>query len=254
MLFGALLSLDALRSLGPALGFGIAVAGAIAGGYAVGRSLGVRPQMAALIASGNAICGNSAIAATRAVIGAEPADVSASIALTAFPGLLVTLALPLVAPLSGLGEADYGVLAGMMVYAVPQIFAATTPVGALSVQVGVLVKLTRVLMLGPALVFWSLVFKQERLRGRQVLLRLVPWYVLGFFSLAGANVAGLPPGGLTTILGSCASWLTALAMAALRLETDLRALRQYGLREVGAMVASLIILSALAVGLVALSG
>ncbi len=51
---------------------------------------------------------------------------------------------------------QYGVLAGLTVYAVPQVLAATAPVAALSVQVGTLVKLVRVLMLGPVVLVLSL--------------------------------------------------------------------------------------------------
>ncbi len=47
----------------------------------------------------------------------------------------------LLVPLLGLSPMQYGVLAGLTVYAVPQVLAATAPVAALSVQVGRLVKL-----------------------------------------------------------------------------------------------------------------
>ena len=50
----------------------------------------------------------------------------------------------------------YGVLAGLTVYAVPQVLAATLPIGALSNQVGPVVKLVRVLMLGPVVLGFPL--------------------------------------------------------------------------------------------------
>ncbi|MDT8871877.1 putative sulfate exporter family transporter [Komagataeibacter rhaeticus] len=40
-------------------------------------------------------------------------------------------------------------LAGLTVYAVPQVMAAAAPFGPVAVQAGMLVKLMRVLMLGP---------------------------------------------------------------------------------------------------------
>src|SRR5690606_37559890 len=100
-----------------------------------------------LVACGNSICGNSAIAAVAPVIGATSRDVAASIAFTAVLGIGMVLSLPLLVPLLDLSETQFGVLAGLTVYAVPQVLAATTPVGALSVQLGTLVKLVRVLML-----------------------------------------------------------------------------------------------------------
>ena len=64
-------------------------------------------------------------------------------------GVLVVLGLPLLIPLLRLSETQYGILAGMTVYAVPQVLAATVPAGIVSTQIGTLVKLIRVMMLGP---------------------------------------------------------------------------------------------------------
>lgn len=129
---------------------------AIAAGYAICRGLRLPVRMAVLVATGNAICGNSAIAALAPVIGADSKDVAAAIAFTAVLGVLMVLGLPLFIPLACLPEHQYGVLAGLTVYAVPQVLAATVPVGALSTQVGTLVKLVRVLMLGHVVIAFSL--------------------------------------------------------------------------------------------------
>ena len=77
----------------------------------------------------------------------------------------MVLGLPLFIPLAGLSPDQYGVLAGLTVYAVPQVLAATVPAGLLATQVGTLVKLVRVLMLGPVVVGLSLV--APRRRGRE---------------------------------------------------------------------------------------
>ncbi|WP_143265749.1 putative sulfate exporter family transporter, partial [Azospirillum brasilense] len=67
--------------------------------------------------------------------------------------------------------------------------------GALSVQVGTLVKLLRVLMLGPVVVALALMAKPEGgEKGATAgvpLRRLVPWFILGFLALAGLRAAGL---------------------------------------------------------------
>jgi len=83
------------------------------------------------------------------VIGADGEDVAASIAFTAVVGVLVVLGLPFLPALPHMSGIQYGVLAGLTVYAVPQVLAATAPVGTIAVQLGTLIKLIRVLMLGP---------------------------------------------------------------------------------------------------------
>ena len=138
-----------------ALGIVVLVLAALGAGYAVGRAAGLSPNLAVLVACGNAICGNSAIAAVAPVIGADKNDVAASIALTAVLGVAVVLALPLlIAPL-GLSHYQYGVLAGLTVYAVPQVLAAAFAVSAVSGQVATAVKLARVLMLGPVVLYFA---------------------------------------------------------------------------------------------------
>ena len=66
--------------------------------FGIGRGLGLTPKLAMLVACGNSICGNSAIAAVAPVIGADSRDVASSIAFTAVLGVIVVLALPLAAP------------------------------------------------------------------------------------------------------------------------------------------------------------
>ena len=91
-----------------------------------------------------------------------PTDVAASIAFTAVLGVMVVLALPLLVPVLAMTGAQYGVLAGLTVYAVPQVLAATMPVGHVALQIGTLVKLVRVLMLGPVVLLLSLIASRLR--------------------------------------------------------------------------------------------
>jgi uncharacterized membrane protein YadS len=76
---------------------------------------------------------------------------------------------------------QYGVLAGLTVYAVPQVLAATLPIGALSNQVGTVVKLVRVLMLAPVVLGFSLLAgpAHDRSKHRNMSLNQ---YVPGSFS------------------------------------------------------------------------
>jgi uncharacterized integral membrane protein (TIGR00698 family) len=266
-LLGASLDLRSVLAAGPGLLLGIAgvVAAAIVASYGVGRAVGLPRRMAALVACGNAICGNSAIAAVAPVIGATAREVAAAIAFTAVLGVAVVLALPLLVPALGLSATQYGVLAGLTVYAVPQVLAATAPLGSLSMQAGTLVKLVRVLMLGPLVLLLSLgVGRSERQRaaggaaaaggrGRR-LGRYVPWFIAGFLLLAALNSLGLLPGVLLGPLRLAAGVLTAIAMAALGLGVDVRALARVGARVGAAVAGSLLVLVGISLGLIRLLG
>jgi uncharacterized integral membrane protein (TIGR00698 family) len=257
VLLGASVSVRAIAAAGPGLIAGIAgvVVLAICTGYAMGRLLRLPHRMALLVACGNSICGNSAIAAVAPVIGACAGDVAAAIAFTAVFGVAVVLALPLAVPLLHLSGVQYGTLAGLTVYAVPQVLAATTPVGALAVQVGTLVKLVRVLMLGPVVLVLSVLGR----RGKPAcvalpLHRLVPWFIVGFLALAAARAGHVVPRASLTPMADAASVLTILAMAGLGLGTDLRAVASAGARVTGAVVMSLLVLGGLALALIRLLG
>ena len=252
VLLGASLSLGAILASGPALLAGIVATVIVGISASVGicRALGLPARMAILVACGNAICGNSAIAAVAPVIGAEAKDIAASIAFTAVLGVLMVLGLPLFVPLAGLSDNQYGVLAGLTVYAVPQVLAATVPVSLLSTQVGTLVKLVRVLMLGPVVVFFSLIAPRlppelgaaPQKAGRPGFTKLVPWFILGFLALASARSLGLIPDAVVAPLTRLAGFLTVLSMAALGLGVDVRVLARVGGRVTLAVTGSLVVL------------
>jgi uncharacterized integral membrane protein (TIGR00698 family) len=259
VLLGASLSLGAILASGPALLAGIVatVVLGIAASVAICRALGLPARMAILVACGNAICGNSAIAAVAPVIGAEPKDIAAAIAFTAVLGVLMVLGLPLFVPLAGMSDSQYGVLAGLTVYAVPQVLAATVPVSLLSTQVGTLVKLVRVLMLGPVVVAFSLIAPRlpraepaASAPSRPGITKLVPWFILGFLALATLRSLGVVPDAAVKPLTQLAGVLTVLSMAALGLGVDVRVLARVGGRVTLAVTASLAVLIALSLALI----
>jgi uncharacterized integral membrane protein (TIGR00698 family) len=273
VLLGASISAATVFALGPAMLAGIVcvVSLAIASSYTICRSLGLPQRMAILIACGNSICGNSAIAAVAPIIGADSDDVASSIAFTAVLGVAVVLGLPLLVPVLSLSLKQYGVLAGLTVYAVPQVLAATLPIGALSNQVGTVVKLVRVLMLGPLVLGLSLVAGKlgekpvegatatrgsaDRLKAvRPGLHELVPWFIVGFLLVAAARSIGLIPEPLVAPLASIAAILTTVSMAALGLGVDVRVVAKAGGRVTTAVTASLIVLGLISLILIRVVG
>jgi uncharacterized integral membrane protein (TIGR00698 family) len=268
MLLGASVSARTVLAIGPQMLAGIVatVAVSIAVSYGISRALRLPQRMAILVACGNSICGNSAIAAVAPVIGADGDEVASSIAFTAVLGVVVVLGLPLLASLFGLSVTQYGVLAGLTVYAVPQVLAATLPIGALANQVGTVVKLVRVLMLGPVVLALSLMTRRLRdeadetaphvtagdrpKRGRPALHQLVPWFIVAFLLVATLRSLGLIPAPLLAPATSLASALTTVSMAALGLGVDVRVVARAGLRVSLAVTLSLVVLGAISLCLI----
>lgn len=253
-LLGASVDLPALLSAGPALIAAIVllVALALPLSYGIARALGLPHPLALLIACGNAICGNSAIAAVAPVIHAERTQVAAAIAFTAVLGVGAVIGLPfLMAPL-GYTEHQYGVLVGLTVYAVPQVLAAAFPVGIAAGQMATLVKLARVLLLGPVVLGAALTHRRAPTEEAPKLRlgQLVPWFIVGFVAFAALRTAGVLPEPLVSGARTLSHLLTLVAMAALGLSVELRAMKAVGPRVALASALSLVGLIGLSLALI----
>jgi uncharacterized integral membrane protein (TIGR00698 family) len=250
LLIGASLNLASVASLGwmaPLL-IGAVVVASLVGTYYLGRFAGLERRLAVLLACGNSICGNSAIAAVAPTIGAKTDDVAKSITFTSAIGLMSVILLPAIGHLLAMSEQRFGVWAGLTVYAVPQVVAITAPYGAHAEDVGVFVKLVRVAMLAPVCIIAALVFlgrhpAGEARCGKPRMYSIIPWFVLGFLALAAIRSVGLLPSAWAAPIGQAAHLLTLVSMAALGLSTDLT-----GLRKAAPRVGAVVGLSALSLG------
>lgn len=255
VLLGASISAATLLEHGIELISGIAavVAIAIVLSFAIGRAFGLPRKMALLIACGNSICGNSAIAAVAPVIDADGEDVASAIAFTAVLGVVVVLVLPELAALLSFSPVQFGVFAGLTVYAVPQVLAATSSVSLTSVHIGTLVKLARVLMLGPVILTLSVLDGRQGGR-RTSLLRTVPWFIVGFLLLLTLRSFSILPEAAIGPAHSVANFLTIMSMAALGLGVDARSVMRAGGRVAAVVILSLLVLAAVSFSLITLLG
>ena len=257
VLLGLSVDLPLLARAGPALALGIVVVVALGlvSSFVLARWLGLSRHLSLLIACGNSICGNSAIAAVAPTIGAAATDVAAAIAFTAVLGVAVVLGLPLFGHALGYSPFQFGVLAGLCVYAVPQVLAATLAFDPLSAQVGTLVKLVRVLMLGPVVIALAVVERRTQPHPRLPPLHaLVPWFVLGFVACVALRFAGGVTGTQALLARDAASALTIVAMAALGLSVNVRTLARQGRTVLAAVALSLVVLVCISVILITALG
>lgn len=235
---------------GAALAIAIASAtvAALGAGLLWGRVFGLPRSHALLVASGNAICGNSAIAAVASVTGARREEIASAVAYTALLSLALVLALPFVRAWLALGDLSYGIVTGLTVYAVPQVLAAAYPVSVQAGQVGTMVKLVRVLMLIPLVTGISLLRRRQvQPEGGALSMRgLVPWYVVGFLVATLCRSGGLVSDGAAGVAQVASHALTIVAMAALGLGVEMEMLRRVGWRTAATATVSLLTLTVIA--------
>jgi len=245
VLLGASISLSQIAGNGFGLigAVMLVVCCALSCSYLIGRGLGLPHPLALLVACGNSICGNSAIMAAAPVIGADSDDVASSIAFTAVLGIVVVLMLPLAVYFTGMNTLQYGMLAGMTVYAVPQVLAATASFGAVSLHMGTVVKLIRVMMLGPVLLVLGISTGQG---GKVRLAQVAPWFIIGFVLLVLARSIDILPHVLLQPSQHLSGFFTTLSMAALGLQVNIRSVLASGGRVLAAGSLSIVALTGIA--------
>lgn len=194
-----------------------------------GRFLGVESNLRHLIAFGTAFCGASAIAAVSPVIAPKERDVSYAITTVFLCSLVAVVAFPLIGHALGLPELDYGLWAGTSINDTSSTVAAGFAYGEEAGQVATVVKLSRTLMLVPALIIFSFISGrqgQRRTAGRFRLGKLVPWFLVGFLLASVLRTTGVFSPALGDSINAWGRYAVVAALTGVGLGTDLREMRQ----------------------------
>jgi uncharacterized integral membrane protein (TIGR00698 family) len=165
------------------------IAFALTLGLWLGRVLKVNGAASALISTGTAICGGSAIAAVAPIIHADHEETAVSLG-TIF--ILNSVALFIFPPLGWalhLTQQQFGLWAALAIHDTSSVVGAASHFGALALTVGTTVKLTRALWIVPVSVGWALA-KHSKTKIQW------PWFIL-FFCLAALANTYLPAGAHT---------------------------------------------------------
>ncbi len=207
---------------------------ALVGAQFVGRLLGVRGDARTLIGVGTGICGASAIAATTAVIGAAEAEVAYAIATIFTFNVAAVLLFPALGHLLGLSQDAFGLWAGTAINDTSSVVAAATIYGSAAADYGVVVKLTRTLMIIPICVALGALAarKANSQTGRRNLpwRRMFPIFLLGFLLASALETAGVVPNSWHGGLRTTSEVLITAALTGIGLMTDPSKLRAAGAR------------------------
>jgi uncharacterized integral membrane protein (TIGR00698 family) len=216
---------------------------------ALARAFRVPAKLATLLAVGTSICGASAVVAAGSVIRGEEEDVTLAVALCGVLGTAGVLGYVLVGPHLSLTVSQLAVLSGSTLHEVAQVIAAAFTWGTQSGELGTLVKLTRVVLLAPALLALGFVTHGGGVRysWRDP---PVPWFVVGFLVLGALGSVGLLPGAAKSTLSSTSVFLMTAAMAAMGLHTQLAMIRKAGLRVVYAGAVAFVCMATISFGLI----
>lgn len=220
----------------------------------VGRMMGVDAKLSELIASGTAICGASAVIATNTVTRGSDEDVAYAVACVTVFGSLSMLLAPVLLPYTGFDAQAYGLWTGSAIHEVAQVVAASFQGGQEAGEFGTVAKLSRVMLLAPLVIGLGAV-AVWRARGDRSAGHAsppLPWFVFGFVALVFVNSTGVVPADAKPHLATLTTFLLAVALGAMGLETDIRKLRMKGLRPLALGAVAWLFISALSFVLITL--
>lgn len=178
-----------------------------------------------LVGFGTAICGSSAIAALSGSIKANKEDVGISLAVVNLLGLAGMLLWPVVLPFLEQSPQWAGALIGGTLHGVGNVAGAGYAVSDEVGQLSLTVKLGRVALLAPALLFYSWLINRKSSRFSWLVL---PYYIWGFMAVVALTSLAPVPDTLISTGKLIGKILLTLAMAAIGMKISLGTLFQTG--------------------------
>lgn len=256
VLLGLQVTLGELWALGPgALALALAVVAAtLPFTIWLGARMGVDPALSQLIGTGTAICGASAIVAANQVARGKEEDVIYALAVITLCGTAALVLFPYLAEAMGLSARVYGLWAGAAIHEVVQAVGAAAAGGPEAAQSGTVMKLARVFLLAPAVIALGWWVARSAHRAAGPVKAPVPWFAFGFLGLVALGSTGLVPAIVVETSRLLVPLMLAASVAALGLQTDLRALRARGAAPLllgvasSGFIALLALLGVLAIG------
>ncbi len=204
--------------------------------YTLGRLFRLSPTLSTLLSVGTTICGGSAIAITAPLIKAKEEETSYAIGTIALWGLGAILFYPQIARAFGVSDIAFGVFAGTAIHSTPQVVGAGFIFSDLAGKTATAVKLVRNCFMAPLAfliaAWFTRTYLQAAAREKRPVnwVKAFPWFLFGYFVMAGLNTAGYFSakgiGGLSWLGRS----LIIVAMAGIGLNTIFSAFKKVGLK------------------------
>jgi uncharacterized integral membrane protein (TIGR00698 family) len=230
----------------------VSVSMTIAVAMIAGRLLGFRARFGLLTGGATAICGASAALALAASMPNHPLKERATLFTIVGVSCLSTLAMilyPVLARAVGLDMQQSGVFLGATIHDVAQVVGAGYSMSRETGDVATVVKLMRVAMLLPVIVFAVGV---TRARGEEAGGKrppLLPGFAVAFIGLMALNSTGFVPAHAAALGSDISRWCLVTAVAAIGMKTSLRDLSTVGLKPVLLMFGETVFLAVLVIAM-----
>jgi uncharacterized integral membrane protein (TIGR00698 family) len=221
----------------------------------LGRLFKLKPKLTTLLAVGSAVCGVSAIIATKGAIEADDEDSSFSIAAILALGALALFTFPVIGHFLHLSDKAYGLWAGLGVDNTAEATAAGALYSDAAGKIAVLVKSTRNAMIGFVVlayaVYWASKGQAQEVKNKAAFLwEKFPKFVLGFLLISLLATYHFFNKDQVGALANLSRWAFLLTFAGVGLRTNFSDMRKQGLRPFAVGAIGEVVIAAFTLGLV----
>lgn len=147
-------------------------------GYIVGKLLRINGKTSALISSGTAICGGSAIAAVAPAIRADTNETSVSLGTIFILNSVALFIFPIIGHALNLTENQFGVWAAIAIHDTSSVVGAGAKYGNEALQIATTVKLARALWIAPVAFMFAFFYRPKH--GEVKIYEIIPWFIFLF--------------------------------------------------------------------------
>jgi len=200
--------------------------------YLLGKIFGLSQKLSILIGIGNGICGSSAIAGASKIIDANENEIGVSIATINILGALSIFVLPyiLINFFPYFSNEQSGFIIGSTVQAVGQVTATGFIINQNVGEYATLIKMIRIIMLGPILLLLGLFSFNESGENKSKVL-IIPPFIVGFIIMSVLVSLKFIDGNILFILQQSSKLLLVVAMAGIGLNISFRSIFKFGFKS-----------------------
>ena len=197
--------------------------------YLLGKIFGLNKNLSILLGIGNGVCGSSAIAGASKILDADKNDIGVSIAIINTLGAISIFILPyiLINFFPHFTNEQSGFLIGSTVQAVGQVTATGFIINQEVGEYATFIKMIRIIMLGPILLFLSFLI-QNKSKNNQAGLFNIPYFITGFVVFSLLVTFNFIPENLLLIIQKLSKILLVIAMAGIGLNISFRNIFKFG--------------------------
>lgn len=208
----------------------------------IGRKMGFNTDFIYLMASGNAVCGSSAVASTAPVIGAHSRDKGIAITMVNVTGTVLMIMLPAFTSFFyGNQLLRTSAFLGSILQSVGQVVASASMVNNEVKDLAMIFKIVRIIFL-VGVVFLLATLKEKTIEGgiqdvekemhshtHQSTIK-VPWYIIGFFILCILYSLGILPLYVSVIFKQISNFIEIVALAGIGMRVYFPDLMKQGVK------------------------